>query len=124
MREIKFRAWHKFEKVMEYFNNPYIPDSDYWDGCKGTRLEMVNGIFNNNKDEIEWMQFTGLKDDNGKEIYEGDVIEFLNGKSQIVEWNDDTCEFQFSDGSPINNGETYGVCKFVIGNIHENPELL
>lgn len=72
-------------------------------------------------------EFTGLTDDNDKEIYEGDIIQFMSisvDKPVVVEWNDDICQFQFSDGQPINSGDTYGVYKAVIGNIHENPELL
>ena len=73
------------------------------------------------------MQFTGLHDDNDIEIYEGDIVEFMSisvDKPVFVEWNDDTCQFQFSDGQPINNDDTYGIYKRVIGNIYENPELL
>jgi uncharacterized phage protein (TIGR01671 family) len=55
MREIKFRAWIKDSERMNYsftiLENPYIPN-----------------------DEVVLMQYTGLKDKNGKEIYEGDII--------------------------------------------------
>jgi hypothetical protein len=73
-------------------------------------------------------QFTGLPangyEDDNTEIYEGDIVEFINGKRVSVEWNDDTCQFQFSDGQPINNDDTYGIHKAVIGNIYQHPELL
>jgi len=68
-------------------------------------------------------QYTGLKDADGVDVYHGDIVETINGRF-AVEWNDDTCSFQFSDGSPINSGENYGTWKVVVGNVHENSELL
>jgi YopX protein. len=74
------------------------------------------------------MQFTGLTDKNGKEIYEGDVLKRY-GEIAVVEWNNDQCGFM-----PLNN---YNHCCGregdwsgdggdieVVGNIYENPELL
>ena len=89
---------------------------------------------------VEFEQYTGLKDKNGKEIYEGDIIEQFVcgvhnfkgkkcGRSTIwqVRWNEKECCFElhylrgslFAD-SMMSDGEEYEV----IGNIHENPELL
>jgi uncharacterized phage protein (TIGR01671 family) len=68
------------------------------------------------------MQFTGLHDENGKEIYEGDIVNTLHG-TLAVEFNDDTCKFQFSNGMDINDREMYGMSKMIIGNIYENPNL-
>ena len=116
MREIKFRAWDDHNKEMisfyELVNNP----------------EMLRDVFTASDTlGVFAMQFTGLHDDNDIEIYEGDIVEFMSisvDKPVFVEWNDDTCQFQFSDGQPINNDDTYGIYKRVIGNIYENPELL
>ena len=83
-----------------------------------------------NDDELELEQCTGLKDKNGKLIYEGDIINYgLSGKVNTVEnfaqkifqgkYVVEFCEYYFS---PFNHVNTKAV--EVIGNIHENPELL
>lgn len=46
-------------------------------------------------------QFTGLRDDNGKEVYEGDVIQNLLGQKLIVEWNDNSTNAESSTSAPI-----------------------
>lgn len=75
-------------------------------------------------------QYTGLKEntyeqaDLNKPIYDGDIVEFIDGRRLFVLWNDDTCQFEFSDGLPINSGEYYYCHKRIIGNIHDNPEIL
>lgn len=136
MREYKFRAWDKSNQCMVY------------PGEENTVFTFTNGILCvecletvwkegggeiYEKDEFfqvdcEIMQFTGLKENafesGNKDIYESDIIEFINGERLVVEWNDDKCQFQYSDGTPINNGKRYGSHKMIIGNIYESPELL
>ena len=132
MMEIKFRAWDKLKNEMLAFD-----DIDL--------MWLPNGalIINNEENDVErggpvvLMQYTGLKDKNGKEIYEGDIIEqsdaFIvpiasNGEGRVLEikWSDTNacCCFYIN-----------GICQRavdvcfeqeikVIGNINENPELL
>ena len=121
MREYKFRAWDG-EKIIYQDNN------GFFDKVKIDRYPTLQTIqFHSASIYCKIMQFTGLKENafesGNKDIYEGDVIEFINGERLVVEWNDDTCQFQYSDGTPINNGERYGTHKMIVGNIYESPEL-
>ena len=119
-REIKFRAWIENEKnqkgssIMEYFIfNPKTKLDDYLLFHGAISLEMPI------------MQFTGLKDKNGKEIYEGDILEHnLWGKTQII-W-----EMGMFRGTETKSGidvtladQQLKRCR-VIGNIYENKDLL
>ena len=126
MREIKFRAWDIDDKEMvevsaldfsnwkiislNYPNGKKYPDEDYWD-------------------RIRFMQYTGLKDKNWKEIYESDLLEYpdsyvwtdeasiakiIYGENMRLEWVWVDC---YIDYNSFENCE-------IIGNIYENPNLL
>lgn len=69
-------------------------------------------------------QFTGrYAGEDSERVFVGHIIHNVNGIF-AVEWNDDTCKFQLSDGSDLNDGDNYGLTMEIIGNIHDNPELL
>lgn len=113
MKEYKFRL---FDKV----HNKYIPGGA-WTLKDLIRQDIFIDYGINNLD-IE--QFTGLKDDNGKELYEGDIFKLACGdnKPSKIEYPDDYYwfrEYGLIDGE--NNELIHGV---IIGNIHENPELV
>ncbi len=123
-REIKFRAWDKGDKVMIPHKDIYRIHMDENKGAYGLTLD--SNICGGLSMSFDLMQFTGLLDKNGKEIYEGDVVKTKNG-TYAAEW-DDQGSYIFKTGkhddyyvrmvlNPDQEAE-------VIGNIYENPELL
>ena len=119
MRTIKFRAWDKKEKFWcGYDVRGYVLVDET------NKEQEAFGYFP--KENIILMQYTGLKDKNGKEIYDGDILSNIHGKHFLVKWraskarwyleNDEYSDFYCNDATTMN--------RKVIGNIMENPELL
>jgi uncharacterized phage protein (TIGR01671 family) len=114
MREIKFRAWDKE-------NNKWVIDI----GLSTTFIDNKD-IVNLESRGFEVMQFTGLKDKNGKEIYEGDIFKSKKGKIFEVIFQDGTYAFGNSKKGYYLLG-SFDIKKEeleVIGNIYKNKELL
>jgi hypothetical protein len=109
MREIKFRAWHE----------------GYTQRLKPTKPQML--YEENLGDCLVWkeqgqpiivMQFTGLFDKNGKEIYEGDILQRVGHNYEfIVKWYKDSCGFHLAWVSDSINA---GWDVIIVGNIYEN----
>ena len=107
MRTIKFRAWDKKRKKMLHWDFLYTAQ-----------------IRNFASENISWditdlMQFTGLHDKNGKEIYSGDIL-FNEVKNGVVQWSDKYMGWMSSE---IHKMDGEGVYE-VIGNVYEHPDLL
>ena len=130
MRKFKFRAWRhdgEYSHMIESEIGVYTAIKH----CLGIATSAGFSDIDNQpkKDGYTLMQWTGLKDRNGKEIYEGDILQDYgkNGKPITrvkVIWNDG-----FWDGEPL-EGERYKTCYAgfkrceIIGNVFKNPELL
>lgn len=122
MRTIKFRG--KGRKTGKWFyGNLYAEDSF---GC--THI-LASGCGCLDIDPETVGQFTGLYDCDGKEIFEGDILRFGNSPSGVceVKWNDSIAAFciRFYFEGEIGSRPLGGCVEFaIIGNIHDNPELL
>lgn len=137
MREIKLRAWLKEDKKLCHVTQLHFIDKEI---CVEWKAFEEVGV----AQEYELMQYTGLKDKNGKEIYEGDIVEtqdqnniikFQHGCFMLIGLHEDEYERNYSrlyhyleDATIPNIRESRfdGVSTVlqVIGNIYENPELL
>lgn len=116
-RVLRFRIWDKANK--EYM----ILGATGLDARNGDVIDYYNeGNRLGGPEEYDVEQYTGLKDQNGKEIYEGDIIESTwNGDKAEVAWN--SVEGGWEHYADFNTHSKYSG-SIVVGNIHENKELL
>lgn len=129
-REIKFRAWDKDAGLMiaaeRILHIEFDRGEVKWIGCwyvgrdqDGDAIQQLGQV-----DKPILMQFTGLKDKNGKEIYEGDVVfvPSTNRRATSVVWQHGglVTKGNYERREQINAFGSYEV----IGNVYENPELL
>lgn len=133
MREIKFRGWFQCITGREYwvYGYPSKQDNGNWEITNDAGIS-----FTVEKPE----QYTGLKDADGRDIYEGDILEFRNTlgllkKHKVFRVNGGLVINSHSDDINKDINPFYDACAdmqtsqwieqcTVIGNIHENPELL
>ena len=116
-RLIKFRVWDgkEMHAIQDY---PHLVIEE-----KGRWFVFHHKMLTCNYIDGQLMQFTGLRDRNYKEIYEGDVVKYPSGFQHVVEYNEgaDASGALYIGFSFATPSERY--CE-VIGNIYENPELL
>ena len=128
MRELKFRAWDKHEKKFIYkflMSSTDDKDSDDWT-CPLTLGEHNGHTEWLNNDQLIISQYTGLKDKNEKPIYEGDILRYADTVC-VVEFEEKYARFilrDMSDDFPLSFDARLLADMEIIGNIHENPELL
>ena len=114
-RIIKFRCWDKELSKIYPVKTIYWKDEDF----EVVLYDETHRI----KEDIEIMQYTGLKDKNGKEIYEGDILKSVDGKISVIEYE---APHFIVRHKPENGSDFIAVKNYfeIIGNIYENPELL
>ncbi|CAJ1226614.1 hypothetical protein LXEBMM8_EKPBGFGD_00849 [Lactiplantibacillus xiangfangensis] len=121
---IKFRAWNGYRKIMaDYVSAVQNGDTQGTPSSVNVIVDGKNETWDIKNDDVELLQFTGLKDANDRDIYIGDILENRKYRSIV----------KFANGKFLADvvgtisrfdlvGETHG--SKVIGNVHENAELL
>jgi len=114
MREIRFRAWDKVENRGMFYGGFTV---------HATNGEIESDFYNS--ENLIIMQFTGLKDKNGNDIYEGDILGIDNEVIAPVTFEDGSYQIislREQGRSPLIQDRSKRLS--IIGNIHQNPELL
>ena len=123
MREIKFRAWLKEERKIVNVETLFIGINRL---CFGN--SKTEDLFFRDFEEVELMQYTGLKDKNGKEIYEGDILFFRDENMKyIVVWQDTAFIIKSIEIRKYLEKMCWlddtEICCEIVGNIYENKKL-
>jgi len=120
MREVKFRYWCKVEKEM--YDKAYVEEH--------MKLAFMSELIEAAQERYIFLQYTGMKDVNGVEIYEGDIVSYkMRNLSQAFGDADAPAYMEykrliefFNYGFTVPQGFVKGIT--VIGNVFENPELI
>lgn len=131
-RDLRFRAWHKklqrMYDALELHLYPSFPSAKitYSQGELEDLYEMVLTV---SLDQIDLMQFTGMKDKHGASIYEGDIVRGEEGDTCVVEWEENIDRDRYwatANGFGIYFKASHASPDRVevIGNVYETPERL
>ncbi|TLQ24779.1 hypothetical protein FEZ42_10355 [Lactiplantibacillus plantarum] len=123
---IKFRAWNGYRKIMaDYVSAIQNGDTQGTPSSVNVIVDGKNETWDIKNDDVELLQFTGLTDVNGNEIYDGDLVRLTDDlEDPIYKVTFDEAKFEISGGGVCYDlNEEFMNCE-VIGNVHTNPELL
>lgn len=124
MENLKFRAWNKEFKNMIYTDDDLLVCVSN-NGIELTDISETIGVSDGDIKDFELMQSTGLKDKNGTEIYEGDIVKNIYDEFYVIKWFDAAFHLEEKYNGGFDCLELYsGDNHKVMGNIYENPELL
>lgn len=119
MREIKFRAWDG-QDTMIYFDFNSIRHDGLIDWNENKYSDTGGGLY---IDNCNVMQYTGLQDKTGRDIFDGDIVETDTENIVSIKYNNDFGAYQ-AGGFPLTKRDIEELNIEIIGNIYENPELL
>ena len=137
MREHKYRAWHREEKQMYWFDITWgnFGEGDGWIGMIPIDEKKINYFPSNqtqiSPESVELMEYTNKEDKNGNEIYEGDILHYISKKGYdssgfyLIEWDEEDCTFVCERSAPYNflHPDLWCECE-IVGNKFENLNLL
>lgn len=128
MRDIKFRGKCEIGEDVIWVYGDLLQPTDLLDIYEISDCDSIDGSrYEVDRNTIG--QYTGLKDKNGKEIYEGDIIQYEDIQKGVVEYSEQYAQFILKEtGNIADEYEALGEFNIkvfkVIGNIYDNPELL